>query len=139
MTSQKDIKIVKILITDDDPNFAEILKLKLQKNNFSEIKYAKNGNEAIEFLKEYNPDLIILDVMMPEKNGIETAIEIKNRFKDRDLKFIFLTNYGEDIEPEGKEIDKKAAQEIGAVDFFRKTDSLDEIINKIKTILEINN
>ena len=128
----------KILIVDDDQNLREILRLNLQKAGFLNIQEANDGNEALELLHIFKPDLVILDVMMPNKDGIDTALEIKSKDEFKNIKFIFLTNYGEDILKEaGKETDKKIAQELGALDFFRKTDDYSVLINKIKEILGI--
>jgi two-component system, OmpR family, alkaline phosphatase synthesis response regulator PhoP len=61
------------------------------------IQEATNGNEALELISTFKPDLVILDVVMPDKDGIDTALEIKSKDEFKNTKFIFLTNYGEDI------------------------------------------
>jgi two-component system alkaline phosphatase synthesis response regulator PhoP len=128
----------KILVVDDEKNFREILRLNLQKAGFVNIQEATNGNEALELLPIFKPDLVILDVIMPDKDGIDVALEIKSKEEFKNTKFIFLTNYGEDILKEvGKETDKRIAQELGALDFFRKTDDINVLINKIKEILKV--
>jgi two-component system alkaline phosphatase synthesis response regulator PhoP len=133
-----NLQNVKILIVDDDQNFIEILKLNLQKAGFVNIQEARNGAEALELLPIFKPDLVILDVIMPDKDGIDVALEIKSKDEFKNTKFIFLTNYGEDILKEaGKETDKRVAQELGALDFFRKTDDYSVLINKIKEILKV--
>jgi two-component system alkaline phosphatase synthesis response regulator PhoP len=133
-----NIKNLKILVVDDDKNFREILRLNLQKAGFVNIQEATNGNEALELISTFKPDLVILDVVMPDKDGIDTALEIKSKDEFKNTKFIFLTNYGEDILKEvGKETDKRIAQELGALDFFRKTDDINVLINKIKEILKV--
>jgi two-component system alkaline phosphatase synthesis response regulator PhoP len=132
-----NLKNIKILVVDDDKNFREILRFNLQKAGFVNIQEATNGNEALELLPTFKPDLVILDVMMPNKDGIDVALEIKSKDEFKNIKFIFLTNYGEDILKEGREIDKKIAQELGALDFFRKTDDINILINKIKEILNV--
>jgi two-component system alkaline phosphatase synthesis response regulator PhoP len=133
-----NLQNVKILIVDDEKNFREILRLNLQKAGFVNIQEATNGNEALELITTFKPDLVILDVVMPDKDGIDTALEIKSKDEFKNTKFIFLTNYGEDILKEvGKETDKKVAQELGALDFFRKTDDINVLINKIKEILKV--
>jgi two-component system alkaline phosphatase synthesis response regulator PhoP len=133
-----NLQNVKILVVDDEKNFREILRLNLQKAGFLNIQEATNGNEALELITTFKPDLVILDVVMPDKDGIDTALEIKSKDEFKNTKFIFLTNYGEDILKEvGKETDKKVAQELGALDFFRKTDDINVLINKIKEILKV--
>jgi two-component system alkaline phosphatase synthesis response regulator PhoP len=133
-----NLQNVKILVVDDDKNFREILRLNLQKAGFVNIQEATNGDEALELISTFKPDLVILDVVMPDKDGIDTALEIKSKDEFKNTKFIFLTNYGEDILKEvGKETDKRIAQELGALDFFRKTDDINVLINKIKEILKV--
>jgi two-component system alkaline phosphatase synthesis response regulator PhoP len=133
-----NLQNLKILVVDDDKNFREILRLNLQKAGFVNIQEATNGNEALELISTFKPDLVILDVVMPDKDGIDTALEIKSKDEFKNTKFIFLTNYGEDILKEvGKETDKRIAQELGALDFFRKTDDINVLINKIKEILKV--
>ena len=132
-----NIKEPKILIVDDDKNFREILRLNLQKEGFINIEEASDGEEALNLIHNFKPELVILDVMMPNKDGVDVALEMKNREDLKNAKFIFLTNYGEDIIKEGLEADKKVAQELGALDFFRKTDDLNILINKIKEIFRI--
>jgi two-component system alkaline phosphatase synthesis response regulator PhoP len=133
-----NLQNIKILIVDDEPNFREILRLNLQKAGFVNIQEATNGNEALELLPIFKPDIVILDVVMPDKDGIDTALEIKSKDGFKNTKFVFLTNYGEDILKEaGKKIDKRIAQELGALDFFRKTDDYSVLVNKIKEILKV--
>jgi len=133
-----NLQNIKILVVDDDKNFREILRLNLQKSGFVNIQEATDGNEALELISTFKPDLVILDVVMPDKDGIDTALEIKSKDEFKNTKFIFLTNYGEDILKEvGKETDKKVAQELGALDFFRKTDDYNVLLNKIKEIVKV--
>jgi len=131
-----NIKDTKILIVDDDKNFREILRLNLQKAGFINIEEASDGEEALNLMHNFKPELVILDVMMPNKDGVDVALEMKNHGDLKNTKFIFLTSYGEDIIKEGIEVDKKIAQELGALDFFRKTDDLSLLINRITKILE---
>ena len=66
----------KILIVDDEPDIVEILKYNLNNEGY-DVKSANNGLKAIEKAKKFIPDIILLDVMMPEMDGIEACIEIK--------------------------------------------------------------
>ncbi|MCS7184261.1 MAG: response regulator transcription factor [Patescibacteria group bacterium] len=128
----------KILLVDDTLEFLEIFKFKLTQNNIFEVDTANNGKEALEKINQNDYDLIILDVMMPEMDGIETAMEIVKIKGERKINFIFLTNFGEDNPLVGKEIDEYYAKQIGASAFFRKTEDLDEIVKKINEILSTN-
>ena len=67
-----EVRPKRILIADDEPDILEIISYNLSKEGY-EIYTAKDGNEAIERAKQLNPDLIILDVMMPKKTGVEVC------------------------------------------------------------------
>ena len=67
----------KILLIDDEPDILELLSYNLTKEGYL-VETAKNGVEGIEKAKELIPDMILLDVMMPEKDGIETSQELRN-------------------------------------------------------------
>jgi CheY-like chemotaxis protein len=124
----------KILLVDDTPEFLEIFKFKLNQLGFI-IDTANNGKEALEKINQNDYDLIILDVMMPEMDGVETALEIMKIKDSKDIKFVFLTNYGEDNPLVGKEVDEYYAKQLGASAFFRKTEDLDEIAQGIVKLL----
>ena len=74
-----DISSIKVLVVDDDPDIVEILKYNLKNSGYS-VKSAGNGVEAIKKAKKFIPDIILMDVMMPEMSGIEACEEIKNIF-----------------------------------------------------------
>lgn len=124
----------KVLLVDDTPDFLEIFKFKLTQSGLI-VDTANDGKEALEKIKQNNYDLVILDVMMPEMDGIDTALEIMKMKDNKDIKFVFLTNFGEDNPLIGKEIDEYYAKQIGASAFFRKTEDLDIISKKILELL----
>jgi CheY-like chemotaxis protein len=126
-----------ILLVDDDQDFLEILSTKLKDQGFN-IETAKNGKEALEKLQHIKPDLIILDVMMPEMDGIDTAIELAKNFNLNEVKFIFLTNYGEDNWPQeiSLKVDENFAKQIGALAYIRKQQPLENIIETLNKLLE---
>jgi len=132
-----EVKNKLILLVDDDQDFLEILSTKLKDQGFN-IEIAKNGKEALEKLQHIKPDLIILDVMMPEMNGIDTAIELAKNFNLNEVKFIFLTNYGEDNWPEeiSLRIDENFAKQIGALAYIRKHQPLEHLIETLNKLLE---
>lgn len=129
--------MAKILLVDDTPEFLEIFKFKLNQACF-EVETANNGREALEKIYNNDYDLVILDVMMPEMDGIETAMEIIKIKDNKKINFIFLTNFGEDNPLVGKEIDEYYAKQIGASAFFRKTEDLDTIIQGINKLIANN-
>ena len=104
--------VKKILIADDEPDILEIIQYNLQNEGYDVIT-AKNGNEAIDQAKRFTPDLIILDIMMPGKNGIEVCNILRMQPAFNDTLIIFLTA----LSDEGTEV---KGLETGADDFITK-------------------
>ena len=108
MSTTNSVK--KILIADDEPDILEIIQYNLQHEGY-EVATAKNGNEAIDKAKSFNPDLIILDIMMPGKNGIEVCNILRTQPAFNDTLIVFLTA----LSDEGTEV---KGLETGADDFI---------------------
>jgi two-component system alkaline phosphatase synthesis response regulator PhoP len=83
-------KTAKILIIDDQPSEVKMVKMALERANY-EVTYAYNGKEGIEKAKQEKPDLIILDIMMPEKDGFIACGELKKSFETSTIPIIILT------------------------------------------------
>ncbi len=119
----------KILIAEDDKFLSSAYRVKLAKEGF-EVKIAENGTDLLEQLKTYTPDLIILDLVMPNKDGFEVLKEIKANDKWKMIPVIIASNLGQK-----DDIDQGLA--LGANDYIVKTDlSLSGLIAKIKTYLK---
>ena len=116
----------KILVVDDDPEIVEILKYNLSNSGF-EVKVAYNGIQAIKKSKKFNPDIILLDVMMPEMNGIEACTEIRNIDNLKNIQIIFLSARGEDYT-------QIAAFDAGADDYINKPIKPKILLKKITNI-----
>lgn len=116
-------KTTKILIADDNPEIREVLSVLLKSEGYSVIE-AADGNEAVEKAKE-NPDLIILDVMMPEKDGFRACVDIR---KITVAPILFLTAKTEDA-------DKTMGFSAGGDDYLVKPFSYAEIIARVKALL----
>jgi two-component system alkaline phosphatase synthesis response regulator PhoP len=116
----------KILLVDDEKDIIEFLKYNLENEGF-EVVAAYNGQEAIEKL-ETNPDLIILDVMMPKMDGYETCKQIRKREEFKNTPVIFLT-------AKSSEIDEVYGLNIGADDFIQKPISPKKLIARVKSNL----
>ena len=114
----------KVLIVDDDQNICELLRLYLQKDGF-DTEIANDGSEAIELQKKYNPDIILLDVMMPKLDGWQVCREIR---KTSDVPIIMITAKGEVF-------DKILGLELGADDYISKPFDTKEVIARIKAVL----
>jgi two-component system, OmpR family, alkaline phosphatase synthesis response regulator PhoP len=116
----------KILIADDEPDILEILQYNLQAEGF-EITTAKNGNEAIEKAKRILPDLIILDIMMPGKTGMEVCNFLRSLPVFKNTLIIFLTA----LSDEGTEI---KGLETGADDYLTKPVSPKVLVSKVNAL-----
>jgi two-component system alkaline phosphatase synthesis response regulator PhoP len=118
----------KILLVDDEPDILEFLSYNLRKAKF-EVFTAKNGKEAIALAKKIVPDLIVLDVMMPETDGIETCSELRKIDGLAQTLIVFLTARGEDYS-------QIAGFSAGADDYITKPISPKLFIVKINAILK---
>ncbi len=118
--------VKKILIADDEPDILEIIQYNLQSEGY-EVATAKNGNEAIDQAKRFNPDLIILDIMMPGKNGIEVCNILRLQPAFNDTLIIFLTA----LSDEGTEV---KGLETGADDFITKPVSPKVLVSKVNAL-----
>ena len=83
-------KLGKILVVDDEKDIIQIVKYNLELNGY-EVDIAENGVDAISKAKSFKPDLILLDIMMPHKDGIQTCIELRANSEYDDTLIIFLT------------------------------------------------
>jgi DNA-binding response OmpR family regulator len=118
----------KILLVEDDALISEMYVNKLSSAGF-EVAVAKDGDEAIAKTKEIKPDLILLDVVLPKKDGFEILKEIKEYPETKNIKAIFLTNLGE-------EENIKRGREAQADAYLIKAHSTpSEIVEKIKEML----
>lgn len=118
---------IKILLVDDEPDILEIIRFNLDKEGY-QIKTASNGIKAIEVAEKFLPNLIILDVMMPDLDGIETCERLRqdNRFQETII--MFLTARGEDYS-------HVAAFDAGADDYVTKPVKPKVLVSKIKGLL----
>ena len=118
----------KVLIVDDDPEIIEILNYNLVNSGFV-TKSASNGLEAIKKAKKFIPDIILLDVMMPEMDGIEACIKIREIKILTNTRIIFLSARGEDFT-------QIAAFDAGADDYISKPVKPKILLKKISSIVK---
>lgn len=123
-----------ILIVDDDKNFREIWRTKLISSGFNVLE-AENGKVALELLKTNKPDIILLDIIMPEMDGVETFFAIKENPELENIKIFFITSM-DDLNEELGKYHKKIAGEIGAVDYLRKATELNELISILNRTIQ---
>ena len=118
----------KILIADDEPNIVAAVEFLLQRNGY-EVHVARNGDEALKVVEACNPDLVLLDVMMPLRSGYEVCKRIRENEAWRHIKIIMLSAKGRDAE-----VTKGLA--IGADLYVTKPFSTKDLMGKIVTLLE---
>lgn len=128
--SGKNSKPPVVLIVDDTPQNIQVVGNILRENIKCEFTFATDGNQALDKIKKSPPDLILLDVMMPEINGFEVCKKLKASEKTKDIPIIFLTAK---TEPE----DIVMAFEIGAVDYLTKPFNPSELLARVRTQLKI--
>ena len=119
----------RILIVDDNSKNIQVLATVLAKNNY-EVEYALRGKDAIEIVKSEDFELILLDIMMPELDGFDTCIALKEIEGKQDIPIIFLTAKT-DVESIAKGF------EIGGVDYVTKPFNDRELLKRIQTHLEL--
>ena len=118
----------KILLVDDEPDVLEFLGYNLKKAGY-EVTTTLNGRDAIEKAKEIKPHLILLDVMMPEMDGVETCEEIRRNKELQNTIIAFLTARGEDYS-------QIAGFEAGGDDYITKPIKPKVLISRIKALLK---
>ncbi|ADF42044.1 response regulator YycF [Priestia megaterium] len=114
----------RILVVDDEKPIADILKFNLQKEGY-EVFCAYDGVEALEKVEEVQPEMILLDIMLPQKDGMEVCREVRKKY---DMPIIMLT-------AKDSEIDKVLGLELGADDYVTKPFSTRELLARVKANL----
>lgn len=114
----------KILIVDDDENIAELISLYLEKEQY-DTETAHDGEEALKIVEVYNPDLILLDLMLPGIDGYEVCQQVR---KTRDIPIIMLSAKGEVF-------DKVLGLKMGADDYMVKPFDANELIARVSAVL----
>ena len=114
----------KVLVVEDDINIAELLRLYLQKDGF-EVSHAADGGKAVEMAKEIQPDLVLLDIMLPVVDGWQVCRELRKTMK---MPIIMLTAKGETE-------DKVSGLEMGADDYIVKPFEVKELLARVHAVL----
>lgn len=103
---------IKVLVVDDEPDIVEILKYNLQKEGY-DVATAEDGIKAVKTAAKFQPDVILLDIMMPHQDGVETCLQIRQIPELKNTFIIFLTARSE-------EYSEVAAFDVGADDYITK-------------------
>ena len=116
-----------ILVVDDEPSIVDVLRYNLEKANFS-VLVARNGEQALQLAQARQPDLIVLDLMLPGKDGMQVCRELKQNKAVRDIPVVMMTARGE-------ETDIVAGLELGAEDYIVKPFSPKVLVARVKAVL----
>ncbi|MCP4670649.1 MAG: response regulator transcription factor [Desulfobacula sp.] len=122
-----------ILLVDDEPDLTIVLKHNLQMEGY-DVEIAYNGVEAIEKVKAKIPDAIVLDVMMPEKDGFEVCSELKNDDKYADIPIIMLTAVSDHVS--STQYSHAHGMDMEADDYLAKPASPEQIIESLESLFD---
>lgn len=125
------MKNIKILLVDDEPDILEFVGYNLQKEGF-EIETAENGLEGLKKAKKFKPNLILLDVMMPEMDGMEMCAELRKLDSFKDTLIVFLSARAEDFS-------QLAGYEAGGNDYILKPIKPKVLVSKLNALLKLKN
>lgn len=118
---------MKILIIEDDPFFQKFYKTQLEGQGF-QLEVAKNGTVGLEKIDSFTPDVILLDIIMPDKDGFEVLETLSENGKIKNLRILVFSTLGQ-------EKDVRRAMELGAKGFINKSFfDFDSLVTKIKQI-----
>lgn len=122
------MKKIRILIIEDDKFLIKLYNDKLTRAGF-DVSMAISGEEGLAKVENEKPDIVLLDVILPQKNGFDILSELKLNPDTKNIPVIILTNLGQ-------ESDIKTGLELGAADYLVKTDfSINKLPEKVKTVL----
>ena len=116
---------MKILVVEDEITLAEALRAKFEKKNY-DVRVVSDGGAALASTQSFKPDIILLDLLLPNKNGFEILQDIKADVTLKNIPVIILSNLATDE-------DIKKAMPVGAVDYFVKADHpIQEVLEKVE-------
>ncbi|MEM1214139.1 MAG: response regulator [Bacteroidota bacterium] len=124
----QSVDLKRVLVVDDEPNILVPIVFLMTQQGYK-VEQARNGKEALERMATYQPHLVILDVMMPEMDGLETARHIRHDQRYQDTQIIFLT-------AKGTEQDKRQGYAIGGEVYLTKPFDNDELVHTVNELLQ---
>lgn len=128
--TQRELK--KILLAEDEPDIRMIAQIALEDIGGFTVKFCESGLQAVNALSEFNPDMILLDMMMPEMDGLTALVEIRKNLKFSNVPIIFLT-----AKAQSSEIDDY--RKIGAADVITKPFDPMTLADKLNAIwMQVN-
>jgi DNA-binding response OmpR family regulator len=117
----------RILIVDDEPNIVLALELLMKKEGY-EVHTVSDGESAVQAAKEFRPDLILLDIMMPKMDGYEVCQSMRSDALLKDVSIIMLT-------AKGREVEREKGLALGADHYITKPFSTRQVVMKVREIL----
>ncbi len=118
----------RILLVDDEPSILLSLEFLMEQQGY-DVQTATDGDEALQAMSEKLPDLILLDIMMPKRDGFEVCQIIRANPDWKETKIILLT-------AKGREVDQEKGLALGADDYVTKPFATQELVKKVKMVLE---
>ncbi|MBF0190327.1 MAG: response regulator [Magnetococcales bacterium] len=122
---------IEILIVDDAPNIVLSLEFLMKKEGFS-VRSVGDGDAALQAVEEKKPDLVLLDVMIPKKNGYEVCEAIRADSRYQGVRIIMLT-------AKGREVEQEKGLALGADDYVTKPFATRELVLKVREMLGLKN
>lgn len=120
---------VKVAIVEDDIAISQMYRLKFETEGFN-VQTAENGKIGLDMIEQFKPDIILLDLMMPEMTGDQMLTELRKKAWGKDVKVIILTNMGEEEAP-------KSLKQLGVESFIVKAEMTPrQVAERVKTTLE---
>jgi len=120
--------MVKVLVAEDDAFLSKAYAAKLKKEDF-EVILASDGEEVFDKVKSEKPDIVLLDIVMPKKNGFDVLYDLKQDQETKKIPVVILSNLGQ-------EEDIRKGKDLGADDYLIKSNiAIQDIISKIKQVL----
>lgn len=120
-------KKCKVLLVDDDVQILRSLRVYLELENY-QVETASDGKEALEKIQEVKPEIVVLDIMMPEMDGFEVLEKMKQDKSMKGVPVIMLTAKGQDV-------DVVKGYEMGALSYMTKPFNLNELVENIELVL----
>ncbi|EAW36445.1 hybrid sensor histidine kinase/response regulator [Lyngbya sp. PCC 8106] len=128
---QSSVQQADILIVDDTPENLRLLSSMLEEQSYK-VRKATNGKQALKAIEAQSPDLILLDILMPEMNGYQIAKHLKSLDSTRDIPIIFLSALNDTM-------DKVFAFDVGGVDYITKPFQVQEVLVRVRTQITLRN
>ncbi|MFQ5773633.1 MAG: response regulator transcription factor [Kiloniellaceae bacterium] len=116
-----------VLVVEDEPNIVDSLSFLMKQAGF-EVLIARDGDTAIRMMQSRVPDLVLLDVMLPRRNGYEVCREIRAHPEWKDVRIVMLT-------AKGRDLDRRKGLQLGADDYITKPFSTRKIVQRVRELL----